>query len=236
MMREVLTEIWIENKWHPLVMAGKFVIVFVLLFAGALLKGYPYSIVFFYLVFSLDMMLLEAPQIDFFLPRSREEWYRMKRKKCYLASTFYAVVVAGGYILNIAVTENYHFDLIHIVDLWVMFSLLFLIMLESRLRLEQIRYQEHYQEDLKVLAGKDRNKLIADTLTTGISMGMAFILIALFCVVDFAGAPRLLLFLQQKRFRIVELLIYIGLMGHFLHTVKCSQRKLKSLLLRQDGA
>ena len=108
-MREVLAEIWIENKWHPIVLVVKFVLIFVLLFGGALLRGFPYGIAFFYLVFSLNMMLLVAPQIDFFLPRSREEWYRMKWKKCLLVSIFYAGVAAGGYILNVAVTERYRF-------------------------------------------------------------------------------------------------------------------------------
>lgn len=234
-MREVLTEIWIENKWHPLVMAGKFALLFLLLFGGVILSGFPYSIIFFYLIFSLDIMLLMAPQVDFFLPRSREEWYQMKRKKCYLASIFYAGAAAGGYILNIAVTGRYHFDFIHMSAVWIMFSLFFLITLENRLHLEYIRYQEHYQEDLNALVEKEKNKLMASTLTTSVSVVMASILLILLCIVDFAEVPGLL-FLQQKKFRIAELLIYIVLMGHSLYRAKCSQRKLKSLLLRQDGA
>ena len=211
MMREVLAEIWVENKWHPIVLAVKFVLIFVLLFGGALLKGFPYSIAFFYLVFSLNMMLLIAPQIDFFLPRSREKWYRMKWKKCLLVSLFYAGVAAGGYILNVAVTERYRFDFAHISAIWIIFSLLFLIMLENRLELEHNRYQE----DLKVLEERDRNRLMVSVLLAGISVVMAFILIILLCVVDFAEVDGLR-FLQQKRFRIVELLIYMGLVGHWL--------------------
>lgn len=225
-MREVLAEIWIENKWYPPVLAAKFVLIFVLLFGGALLKGFPYSIVFFYLVFSLNMMLLMAPQVDFFLPRSREEWYRMKWKKCLLVSIFYAGVAAGGYILNVAVTERYHFDFVHISAIWIIFSLLFLIMLENRLELEHNRYQE----DLKVLEKRDRNRLMASVLSAGVSVVIAFILMILLCIVDFAEVDGLR-FLQQKRFRIVELLIYIGLMGHWLYMIKRSQEKLKSLYM-----
>lgn len=234
-MREVLTEIWFENKWHPLVMTGKFILVFLLLFGGVLLRGFPYSIIFFYLIFSLDMMLLYAPQIDFFLPRSREEWYRMKRKKCYLVSAFYAGALAGGYILTIAGSERYEFDFVHMSAVWIMFSLLFLITLENRLHLEHIRYQEHLNEDLNVLVGKEKNKLMANTLTTGVPVVVASILLTLLCVVDFAEVQGLL-FQQRQRFRIVELLIYVMLMGHYLYRVKCSQRKLKSLLLRQGEA
>lgn len=233
-MKEVLTEMWIENKWHPMVMAGKFVLLFLLLFAGVLLRGFPYSIIFFYLIFSLDLMLLFAPQIDFFLPRSKKEWYRMKRRKCYLTSLFYAGVVAGGYILNIAVSERYEFDFIHMSAVWIMFSLFFLITLANRLHLEYIRYQEHYQEDLDVLVEKEKNKMMANILTTGVSVGMASIFLALLCIVDFAEVEGLL-FLQRQRFRIVELIVYIWLIGHSLYMVRRSQEKLKSLLLRYDG-
>lgn len=222
-MKEVLLEIWIENKWHPGLMLAKFFLIFALLFAGALLRGFPYSIVFFYVVFSLDMVLLIAPRIDFFLPRSREEWCRMKRKKCLLVSVFYAGIAAGGYLLNVAVTERYHFDFVHVSAIWIMFSLFFLIMLENRLELERTRYEE----DMNVLEKRDKNKLMTNAVSMGFSVILSNILLILLCIVDFAEVDALLI-LQQRRFRVVEWLLYIGLMSHCLYMVHGSWKKLKA--------
>lgn len=227
-MREALSEIWIENKWYPAVMAAKFVLIFALLFGGVCLRGFPYGIVFLYLIFNFNMVLLTVPEIDFFLPRSGEEWYRIKWKKSLFVSLFYAGITAGGYILNVAFVERYHFDFIHNSIIWIIFSLTFVLMLENRLHLERTRYEE----DLEVPEGSPRNRLAAGIILEGVSIFMTYMLIVLFCMVDFAELDGLL-FLQQKRFRILEFLIYIVLMGRGLYMIDKSLGKLKSFCLRR---
>lgn len=229
-MKEVLLEIWIENKWHPVILVTKFIMICVLFLGAILLRGFLYSIIivfaFLSSFFCLSMMLLETPQIDFFLPRSREGWYQMKRKKCLLVSGFYAGVIAGAYILNVSVTEHYQFDFVHVSAIWIICSLLFLIMRVTRLDLEHNRYQE----DLEVSEEGDRNKLLREILPAAISIVVAFTLIVLLGIVDFAEVDGLL-FLRQKRFRVMELLLYIGLLGRWLYMARRSQEKLKSFYM-----
>lgn len=125
-MKQILTELWVENKPYPLLIF-KFVMLFGLLFGSLLLKGYPYTIVLLLCMVSLEStaMKLEC-HAEYLVAQTSAEKKRRIVWKSILVAGVYALATSLGYVLTISFSGKHHWDRELIVFIPVMTVFLFL--------------------------------------------------------------------------------------------------------------
>lgn len=134
-MKQVMLEIWMENR-NPIYFWSKVIIVFCIMFAGVLLGGYPYTVMWSLLPFSLEGMAFRVgSQIEYIVPRTGAEYRRIVIVKCVLRAGFYSLVTTLGYVLMICFCDKYSWDMEAVIFVSVMMIMMFMGHLMFRLNL-----------------------------------------------------------------------------------------------------
>lgn len=134
-MKQVMLEIWMENR-NPIYFWSKVLLVFCLLFEGVILSGYPYTVMWSLLSFSLEGMAFRAgSQIEYLVPRTGAEYRKIVIAKCVLRAGFYSLITSLGYVLMICFCNKYSWDMESVIFVVVMTVLMFMGHLMFRLNL-----------------------------------------------------------------------------------------------------
>lgn len=96
----------LEYKLQPWRLVWDIIVLFLLLFAGSLIRGFPYAVNLIWLtnlgfVGVAHYAKVTVRSIEFFLPRSKEEFMKAIRWDCVLQAGFYCIGLGVGYVLTI---------------------------------------------------------------------------------------------------------------------------------------
>ena len=132
-MKEICRELWIENH-KPWWLLGKGVLLLLSLFEGILLRNYPYSIIWMFVLPALEITTMRLRgQVEYMLPRTREEMRRLVVGKAFLVAFVYSFANAFGYGLMISVSRRYRCDVELGLIVGYMFVAVFLMIFHYRL-------------------------------------------------------------------------------------------------------
>lgn len=125
-MKQILTELWIENKPYPLIVF-KMIMLVCLLFGGLWLKGYPYTIILLFCMVSLESTAMKMEcHAEYLVPQTSQEKKKRIVWKSILVAGIYALTTSLGYVLTISFSGKHHWDRELIVFIPVMTVFLFL--------------------------------------------------------------------------------------------------------------
>lgn len=117
-MRNICLDIWMEQKSHPWRFAGKLLCVFLALFAGVLVSGFPFTFVIVLFALSGYRSALReemqgirgVSEMTYIVPRSVSEIKQFELQKNLLRAVFYACITILGYGITIGITANLSLD------------------------------------------------------------------------------------------------------------------------------
>ncbi len=135
MMKQILTELWVENKPYPL-LVFKFVMLMCLLFGGLLTNGFPYIIVFLVCMVSLESTAMKMEcHAEYLIPQTSQEKKRRIIRKSILVAGIYALATSLGYVITISFSEKHNWDKELMVFIPVMAVFIFLSFFSVRMEM-----------------------------------------------------------------------------------------------------
>jgi hypothetical protein len=115
-----------ENKSMPILVICKVLLIFLSIFIGIILNGYPFGIVWFCVALPLQIFSIKmASQIEYLIPISDSDAKRFFLTKNSWIAGIYTTANTVGYILLVSFSEQYQWDKEMIFFILVMTIFLF---------------------------------------------------------------------------------------------------------------
>lgn len=138
-MKQVLLELWLENR-NSVLFCKKAALVFILLFVGVLIAGYPYGIIWIFVAVSLESAsVAEVSQIEYLLPRTDAHRKKAAICKSMVIAGVYSMANTIGYLLTISVNKRYQWDMELLFFIIMMTIFVFLLFVDVRMVFPVIR-------------------------------------------------------------------------------------------------
>lgn len=117
-MKNICLDIWMEQKSHPWRFTGKLLCIFLALFVGVLVSGFPFTfVIVMFAPSGIKSTLGEemrgirgVPEMTYIVPRSVSEIKQYELQKNLLRAVFYACITILGYGITIGTAANLSLD------------------------------------------------------------------------------------------------------------------------------
>jgi len=188
-MRQIFLELWIDNKQIPVLLIIKILLLFLSVFLGVLLMGFPYSILALSFVMSLQCVTVKFPaQVERLIPLSDQDRKRTQIQKGIIISGIYTIANAAGYVLTISLGGRYQWDGEMMVFMIMILVFPFILIFNFRILFERLRYFDFKN----ALNNKEMKKMVGPIGFEGLIYILAVICIFLFLFYKFARLEEVL--------------------------------------------
>ncbi len=156
-MKQILLELWTDNKRMPAILTIKFILIFLMLTFGIWIRGFLYAILFWFWIICLTpITVLPIETMDMLLPMSAEQIRRKSIKRAFIVSIFYTVIISMGYVFTIQCSSKYSWNCKTFILIFVVATFTFLMQMEVQLLMERIRQGlEDMTDDLEYDLGDE---------------------------------------------------------------------------------